>query len=202
MSAQETPLPGRVAALLVTLLLPISAFAQTQSPDRATQILEATAPAPHDMREGATVLGYDGSGKLVTLREGANELICVADTPGDDRFQAVCYHQSLEPYMRRGRELRAQGISGQENIDARHREVEQGKLSMPDEPAVFYNMAGKREGFDVATAAVSLFAVYIPYATSEGTGMPTRPAHPGGPWIMRPGTASAHIMIIPGSGDH
>ena len=202
MSLDRTLLRGCVIAALVALLLPSAVAAQTATPDRATQILEATAPAPEAMRQGATVLGYDDPGSLVTLREGTNELICVADAPGDDRFQAVCYHKSLEPYMSRGRELRAEGITGHDNIDIRHEEVAAGKLKMPEQPAVFYNMAGKRADFDLATASVSLFSVYIPYATAEGTGMPTRPAHPGGPWIMRPGTASAHIMIIPGSGDH
>lgn len=190
-------------ALLTTAgsVTPATSFAQSMAPNSDAQIAEATAPAPEAMREGATVLGFDDAGKLITLREGSNELICIADEPGDDRFQAVCYHESLEPYMARGRELRAEGISGNENIEIRHREAEEGKLKMPDAPAVFYNMAGKLEGFDAATAPLSLYSVYIPYATSETTGMPTRPDRPGGPWIMRPGTPSAHIMIIP-SEDH
>ena len=39
--------------------------------------------------------------------------------------------------------------------------------------------------------------VYIPWATAESTGLPLKPAGPGLPWIMDPGTHRAHIMINP-----
>jgi len=39
--------------------------------------------------------------------------------------------------------------------------------------------------------------IYIPYATAESTGLPTKPIAPGMPWIMDPGTHRAHIMIDP-----
>jgi hypothetical protein len=187
---------------MLQLTSPRHLSAQTVVPNAAEQIAGAVAPVPEAMREGATVLGYDANNELTTLREGSNELICIADTPGDDRFQAVCYHRSLEPFMARGRELRAEGLSAEENLRIRHEEADAGKLEMPAMPALFYNMAGPIEGFDSATAPISLFAIYTPYATAESTGMPARPARPGGPWIMRPGTASAHIMIIPPGADH
>jgi len=41
------------------------------------------------------------------------------------------------------------------------------------------------------------YVVYTPYATAESTGLPLDPPGPGGPWIMFPGTAGAHIMISP-----
>ena len=149
------------------------------------------------MREGAQVLGYDDAGALVTLREGTNDLICLADTPGDDRFRVACYHNSLEPYMVRGRELRAEGITGQESFDIRHKEAEAGTLQMPSEPAAVYNLGGPLDTFDPETATVGLYALYIPYATTANTGLPEQPAGPGAPWIMRAGTPSAHIMISP-----
>ncbi|QXD13842.1 hypothetical protein GQ464_010200 [Rhodocaloribacter litoris] len=187
-------------ALLLWGLLP-AAGCRAQVPDAAVQIAGAVSPLPEDLRDGATVRGYDADGNLVTLREGANGLICLADDPNREGFHAACYHASLEPYMARGRELRAQGITGVESFEVRHREAEEGKLKMPEAPATVYNLSG--DAFDPATGTVTaprrLYAVYIPYATPETTGLPDRPPGPGAPWIMRPGTPSAHIMISPPS---
>ena len=88
---------------------------QAQSVGQEQQIKGALSAAPEDRREGATVMGYNADGELVSLREGTNELICLADQPGDDKFRVACYHKSLEPYMVRGRELRAEGIDGADN---------------------------------------------------------------------------------------
>lgn len=169
-------------------------------PDKEPQISGAVSAAPEDRRDGATVMGYSDGGDLTVLREGTNELICLADKPGDDRFHATCYHESLEAYMTRGRELRAEGKEGPETLDIRHQEADAGKLEMPSNPATIYNLGGQLEIFDPATGEVSggnwVWAVYIPYATEESTGLPTSPQAPGAPWIMRPGTASSHIMVV------
>ena len=163
------------------------------------QIAAAVSAAPEDRQEGATVLGYDAGGNLVELRRGVNEIICLADDPTDERFQVACYHRSLEPFMARGRALRAQGMGSTESLSARHKEADEGKLMMPQAPAALYNLGGPLEILDRETGAVSggsrVWVVYTPYATEESTGLPTTPQAPGAPWIMRPGTASAHIMV-------
>ena len=41
------------------------------------------------------------------------------------------------------------------------------------------------------------YVIYIPFATPESTGLPTKPSTPSEPWIMDPGTHRAHIMISP-----
>lgn len=190
------PFHALVFVFALSLTLAITTGCQAQIPNAEEQIAGAVTPAPADQKDGATVLGYDAEGSLVTLREGTGELICIADRPGDARFHASCYHQSLEPYMLRGRELRAEGITGQESFDVRHQEADAGTLQMPDQPAAVYNVSGDLDGFDPATAKVTLYAVYIPYATAANTGLPETPGPAGTPWIMRPGTASAHIMIV------
>ncbi len=161
----------------------------------------AVHAAPPELREEATVLGYTAEGELLTLRRGANQMICLADKPGDERFQVACYHDSLEPYMARGRELRAAGMSGPDSINQRHEDVETGKLEMPSEPATVYSLGGPLAVADFATGEVAgarfVYAVYTPYATEESTGLSTTPAEPGAPWIMRPGTATSHIMVTP-----
>jgi len=187
--------------VVVGVCLTMSAGSATaEVPDQELQISGAVSAAPEDRRDGATVMGYSNGGDLKVLREGSNELICLADKPGDDRFHATCYHESLEAYMARGRELRAEGKEGPETLELRHQEADAGKLEMPSTPATIYNLGGPAEIFDPATGEISggnwVWAVYIPYATEESTGLPTSPQAPGAPWIMRPGTASSHIMVV------
>ncbi len=181
-------------------LLATAAGGQTPPPPPEVQIAGALTAAPEDRRAGAKVLGYSPAGELVVLRQGANELVCVADRPGDEMFHSVCYHRSLEPYIQRGRELRAAGVESTESLRIRHEEADANKLQMPTSPATLYNLGGPLAGFDPETGAVAgaswVWSIYIPYATEETTGLPTTPQAPGAPWIMRPGTASSHIMVI------
>ena len=160
----------------------------------------AILAAPADQQAEAAVLGYDSSGKLVTLRTGENELVCLADDPADDPFSVACYHESLEPYMARGRELTAQGTTeGTDRNEIRWREAEAGTLSMPKAPATLYVLTGS--GYDSESGTVTdpylRYVIYTPWATIESTGLPARPMGPGSPWLMYPGTAGAHIMISP-----
>jgi hypothetical protein len=41
------------------------------------------------------------------------------------------------------------------------------------------------------------YVIYMPWATSESTGLPEIPMASNHPWIMEPGTHRAHIMISP-----
>lgn len=193
--------------LAVTLLLLAASATASESagtisevPGAEQQIAGAVSAAPEDRRTGATVMGYTDKGELVVLRQGTNELICLADQPGDKNFRVACYHESLEAYMKRGRELRAAGIEGAENLEARHDEADTGKLEMPAAPAALYNLGGPIDIFNPATGEVTggnwVWSVYTPYVTEESSGLPTSPQAPGAPWIMRPGTASSHIMVV------
>jgi hypothetical protein len=167
-------------------------------PPAAQQIAAAVLPLPADLRASATVMGYAPDGKFVTLREGTGAMICLASNPKGDGFHVACYHRALEPFMARGRELRAEGVTGPQVDTVRFREARSGKLTLPKEPALLYSLTGG--SFDPATGMVTgarpLFVVYIPYATSESTGLSAR-AIRGAPWIMFPGTPKAHIMFTP-----
>jgi hypothetical protein len=184
---------------LLLLVLSCAAAAQTAVPAADEQIAATVLALPEEMRAGAGVLGYDAQGKLVTLRKGQNELLCLADKPGDERFSAACYHKDLEPFMARGRELEAQGIKGGErNEKYRWKEIKEGKLAMPREPRLLYVLSGK--GYDAASGKVLEGAVrwviYVPFATAESLGLSTK-AKRGEPWLMDAGTAGAHIMMTP-----
>lgn len=176
----------------VVLLLPSwSTEAQTPPPSD-TQIAAAVKAAPESMRDGATVLGYTDDMTLTTLREGDGALVCLADDPQEKEFHAACYHESLEPFMKRGRELRRHGVTAVDSV--RRAEIESGALSYPDHPAALYNLSGTYDATaDTVRDASRLHVVYVPYETAKSTGLPTRPQ--GGPWIMEPGQPWAHIMI-------
>ena len=169
-------------------------------PSAAEQIEQAVLPLPKDLRDGATVLGYGANGEFRSLRAGKGAMTCLAPNPQMDRWHVACYHNSLEPFMARGRELRTQGVQGPQVDTVRFREAKEGKLKLPSAPAVLYSLTGPKDSFDPATKsaprASPLFVVYMPYSTGESTGLSTQPQR-GAPWVMFPGTPKAHIMFTP-----
>ncbi len=187
-----------VSALL--LAVPLAAQAPPAATPTTEQLIAAAVlPLPEEFRADATVLGFTGPNTVKVLRKGTGSMICLADDPAP-RFHVACYHESLEPFMARGRQLRAQGIPGDSAAAMRNAEVDAGKLPMPMRAAL-WQLTGPEGSFDWATntpaATVrSLYVVYIPGATPQSTGLPGTPA-PGLPWVMFPGTPRAHIMFIP-----
>jgi hypothetical protein len=184
---------------LVATLAAVPAAAQAPPPPDQ-QIAGAVQAAPQDRRAGAMVLGFDASGALVTLRPGTNDMVCLADNPAVEGFNVACYHKDLEPFMARGRALTAQGITDDKvRASTRFEEIKTGKLAMPKEPRTLYVTTGK--AFDAATGqiadAYTRSVIYVPFATADSTGLAVKPAGPGVPWLMDPGTAGAHIMINP-----
>jgi hypothetical protein len=181
------------------ILLIISLFAcdAQDITNKDWQIKTALLAAPEELRAGAKVMGFDKDNKLVTLREGTNEMICLADEPTQDGFGAFAYHKDLEPYMARGRELRAQGKNFQQIFEAREKDAKEGKYTIP-QGSVLYALTGTYDfEKDTLNDQYLRYVVYIPYATAESTGLPLKPMAPGAPWIMDPGTHRAHIMINP-----
>lgn len=173
-------------------------------PSSEAQIKSASMAAPEEMRDGVKVLGFNGDGELVELKKGTNELICIADDPAQKGFNAACYYKDLEPFMARGRALKKEGKNFKEIFDIREEEVKSGKLVIPQGSSLFV-LSGPDEVFNTETGEVTganlRSVVYIPYATTESTGLPLKPAAPGMPWIMDPGTHRAHIMITPPKGN-
>lgn len=162
----------------------------------------AILPLPAEMRAGARVFGYDAARRLVELRKGGGGMTCLADDPSDQRVHVACYHDSLEPFMARGRTLRGEGVKADQVDTVRYREVDAGKLPMPKGPAMLYSIsAGKADAWDatkgVITGGGRLFVAYIPGATPQSTGISATPKA-GEPWLMFPGTPKAHIMFVPG----
>jgi hypothetical protein len=168
-------------------------------PPPETQIKMALHAAPQERRDGAAVLGYDSGGKLVELRAGKNDLICLADDPKTEGISVACYHKDLEPFMARGRQLSAEGMDQKARIATRFKEIEAGTLPMPRDARMLYVTTGQAYDAETNTIAEAYtrWVIYVPFATAESTGLPTKPTGPGSPWLMDPGTAGAHIMISP-----
>lgn len=194
-------------APIVVVALSLSPFAMRAQPTplvvpgAAQQIAAAVLPLPLEFRAGATVLGYHaGSPALVPLRTGTGAFTCLASNPALSRFHVACYHNSLEPFMARGRALRAAGTKDDQVDSVRFREVRARRLKVPRQPAALYSITGPVGSYDSTTGktngARSLYVVYIPFATAESTGISAQPAQ-GTPWIMFPGTPKAHIMFVP-----
>lgn len=205
---RSTPFPGTAcadrhafAALILFGAVATGAIpASAQTPPAEAQIAAALHAAPEGERADATVLGYGMDGSLTTLRKGSNALVCLADDPKHEAWSVACYHGSLEPYMARGRELRAEGVTDPREVyQRRWAEADAGTLAMPEKPAMLYVMTG--DGYDPASDSVAnpfvRWVLYTPWATPESTGISPQPTAPGAPWLMFPGTAGAHIMITP-----
>ncbi len=188
------------ALTLFGLLIVGCAAGEAQIPDPESQIASAILAAPEDRRAEATVIGFDANGISVVLREGSNDVICLSDYPMDDGWNTACYHESLDPYMARGRALREAG-EGEGSMQRRWEEIEAGTLEFPETPTTLYVLHG--DGFDAAAGEVVnpylRWVIYTPYATPESTGLQTEAAA-NAPWLMFPGTVGAHIMITPPRG--
>lgn len=191
----------KFSKILFLLLFPVSALAQTEILPAEIQIKTAVLAAPEDLRENVTVLGYDSEGNFITLRKGTNNLICLADDPDKKGISVSCYSKKLEPFMARGRELIAEGKTEMEKREIRQREADAGTLQLPDAPSMTYIYSGSEENYNSSTGELKdgkfRYVIYIPYATTESTGLPDKPHAPGMPWLMDPGTHRAHIMITP-----
>jgi hypothetical protein len=185
--------------LLPILLLCAGAYAQVPTAD--VQLAGALLASLTELRENATVYGYAPSGEWIVLRKGTNEMVCLADDPGQTGFSASCYHKDLDAFMERGRKLKAEGKSPKEIFDIREAEAKSGALAMPKLATTLYVYFAPADGYNVQTGEVTKgnfrYVVYIPWATAASTGLPLKPEAPGMPWIMDPGTHRAHIMINP-----
>jgi hypothetical protein len=202
---------ARLTAILAVTAGPLAA--QQPSPARATppaaaarpaataaqQIAAAVLPLPDSLRAGARVYGYTAEGAFAELRPGTGTMTCLISKPGAERFQVACYHNTMEPYMARGRELRAQGVADSAVDRIRKEDVLAGRIRMPPSAAL-YSLNGPGGAWDPSTNALTgvtpLYVVYLPFATEASTGISATPAR-GRPWLMHPGEPGAHVMYVP-----
>jgi hypothetical protein len=165
----------------------------------ARQVAAAVLAAPEEYRDGAGVLGYNSAGKLVELRKAGNDMLCLADDPREERFHVACYHVALDPFMARGRELTAQGVTGMKRDSIRNADVVAGRVKMPA-VAGLYTLTARPGCFNAETGQLCdrvnpVHSVYVPFATTASTGLLDHPSDEHTPFLMSPGTPRAHIMF-------
>jgi hypothetical protein len=177
---------------------PAGATSARQIPPAAEQVAAAVLPLPAEQRAGATVLGYASDGRLVTLRAGTGAMRCLADDPAQPTFHVACYHQGLEPFMARGRALRAEGVTGMQVDTVRFREVTSGRWRCHARAGRSTRSPARREAGmrrrarSPARARCSCTTSRSPRLRPRGS----RSARARRPWLMFPGTAKAHIMLV------
>ena len=185
-----------MVATAAAVIVPPAAAQGSQRPD-SWEIAAAVLPLSDSLRAGARVLIYRGP-DLVEVRAGTNEMICLGDDPAHKGLQVSCYHKSLEPFMARGRELRAAGITKREAVDsARLADVKSGRIVMPSS-AILSSIFADSDSFDAVAGPPekhrALDVIYLPYATQESSGITEQPATDR-PWLMFPGLPWAHVML-------
>jgi hypothetical protein len=97
--------------------------------------------------------------------------------------------------MEMGRRLRAEGLSVGQVMERRKAAMDAGALTIPMNGAMT-TLSGTLPPDAMHPDTVSVLSVlYVPYASAESTGLPTRPMGMGQPWLMQQGMHRAHIMI-------
>lgn len=190
----------KILLCLLVTFTSFQAFSQS-APSKEIQIKMALLAAPEDQRANATVYGYDAKGEVILLRQGTNQTVCLADESSRAGLGVSCYHKSLQPFMARGWQLKKEGKTADEIFKIREAEAKSGKLKMGDPGSLLNALTAEEADVNWTTGEAkntyTRSVVYIPWATAESTGLPLKPAGPGLPWIMDPGTHRAHIMINP-----
>ena len=105
--------------ILIPLLLCLFSCTGQDIPNEEFQLRTATLAAPEHKRAEATIMGFNNSGEVIILKKGSNDFICIADDPKKEGFSVAAYHNSLDPFMVRGRELKKQGLNAKEVFDKR-----------------------------------------------------------------------------------
>ncbi|MEO0572358.1 MAG: hypothetical protein AAF039_11690 [Bacteroidota bacterium] len=187
----------KVMSIYVLLFLSVPFLVAQEIPRKEWQMKTALMAVPDDYKEGAKIYGYDSKGNFITIREGSNDYIALADNPKNEQFSTAAYHKDLDPFMARGRELKAKGLGFKEIFDIRETEVKAGKLKMPDKATLCVFTGEVNPDTQAIENPFLRYVFYIPYATGASTGLPTTPTPPGHAWLMDAGTHRAHIMITP-----
>lgn len=165
----------------------------------AAPIESATLPLPPELRASATIVSIDKGGKVSTLREGKGTMVCIADPPGDDVFDARCYHRDFIPYFYRSVQLGAEGLSEKQSEAQIEKEMRAGTFHMRMAPSAGYRMYGPMSALTGNgtswTSKMSRWqSIHIPSARAEEMGLVTNNKPPM-PDVMSSGGLWAHVMI-------
>jgi hypothetical protein len=172
-------------------LLAVSTTAFAQTPDPALE--RALAPAPRNLREGATVIKWKADGTYDTLKKGPNRLVCYdrSGDPGQQVFAVQCTSVGNLDRVAQNRKLEATTDKAARQALIDKAEFD-GSRVKPEFVSVWYTM----NGADQEHARIHT-TIAVPGATTQSMVLPDNPKQ-GGVWIMNAGTSTAHLMT-PGS---
>lgn len=162
-------------------------------------IQSATLPLPPELRESASIVSMDEAGKVTTLREGSGKMVCIADPPGDEDFDARCYHRDFISYLYRSRQLAAEGVA-YEQLNARiEQELKAGTVHITMAPTAGYRMYGPitaltPDGTGWTDKMSRWQSIHVPRATAEDMGFVLENKALM-PYVMSSGALWSHVMI-------
>jgi hypothetical protein len=176
------------AALAITASFAGAASAQGAM-SKEDQIKTATSALPAALRGGATVISYDSKGLPQVLRQGDNNIFC-ANLSTADRFNVTCRGEPLRAVLDFQQKEKAAGKDQKAIGAATEAAYASGALKRAPAGTMIYGRSGKTEG-----EARSMWVVLMPNVKGEDLGLPTKRMNASSPWMMRSGTAGAHIMM-------
>lgn len=181
----------KVTVSIAIGLLAVGTTAFAQAPADAME--KATAAAPRQMREGATVIKWKPDFTYDTLRKGTNRIVCYdrSGEPNEQPFAVQCTSIGNLDRVAQNRKFEAiaDKAARQKALDAAEAD---GTRVKPEYGSVFYSL----DGADQARARLHI-TIAVPGATPQSIGLPDNNKQ-GGAWLMDSGTTTAHIMT-PGS---
>jgi hypothetical protein len=176
------------AALALTASFAGAASAQGAM-SKEDQIKTATSALPAALRDGATVIAYDSKGLPQVLRQGNNSIFC-ANLSTAESFSVTCRGEPLRAALDFQQKAKAEG-KDQKAIGAEtDAAYASGKLTRAPAGTMIYGRSGKTQA-----EARSMWVVLMPNVKGEDLGLPTKRMNASSPWMMRSGTAGAHIMM-------
>jgi len=192
----------RTPLFLATFL---AAFIATPSgaqvPDADYQIAAAEMALPTALKEKAGVFGHVDSvdDEMQELRSGDDLLVCRVGRIEGERLNVFCLPESMQPLMKRFRELRDGGMEFDEATETLQAEIKDGQLATPPSLAIGYAYRGADGSYgqnldEVKQHASRWQLVMTPFATAEKLNLPDKPEG-SMPWLMAAGTGFAHIMV-------
>jgi hypothetical protein len=162
-----------------------SELPQSSPVNGSDRVAVAMSAAPASIASGATIMDFDGNGKMVQLREGTNGWLCLADdspaAPGDSpdcldqRWQAFfeAYEQKKAPVISGvGVAYMLRGSRSPSNTDPFAETPPPGAEWIEDGPHVMVILPDP--------------ALLNSFPSDH---------HSGGPYVMYRGTPYAHLMV-------
>ena len=92
----------------MTIMLLVAGVPQAAEITEEQLVGQAVLPLPAHLRQGASVVKFDGGERMV-LRPSDNGLICQPDDPDSPGIAIWCYPKSHDAYARRWYQLTADG---------------------------------------------------------------------------------------------